>query len=1176
MTRAMTLHHSAFATACALLALLFLPTTSAAQNAALAGPICAPLECASQGPTASVAFAGEPSAAGRKSRRSRRGSLRVVITAGPGQRPKILVRGPHGQRRVLRKTTTIRNARPGRWRIIADPIRDLDTVTFATKRVTKVRLGRGARGRVAVAYKQRVASNSRVADPSAVRAVGVLPDGRKQIAIADPDGKLQEGAVLSTGVGPNTPRGMLVKVDDVTRNGAIATVTASDAPLTAIGPQAAIAVSPKLSLDGVELRRALGSHAKKGGKGFSKPYSCKGGVSATVDGSVDFDAGTQLKVEWGGWGDPFSLKALAKATFDQSAKLTVTVGARASCELDLELLPKDIEFTPIEFTVGPVPVVIVPKLNFILHGKAEVGGEIKTTITESLHMGIGVEWDDGLRPIKEFDKKFDYTPLEPNWDAHAKIAVGPKLIFDIYDVAGPYITADVFAQLDVDSKKDPWWTLKAGIEAGVGIRLKVWKIRFDEGIPDLLSKSWTIAEAKDPIPPRIRTEKLDDARAGDSYRKQVTAERGKTPYTWSLKSGELPDGLSFDPGSGVISGTPTGKRRPGFSVSERKENVSSLTIGVKDKKGKTDERKFDLEVKAPLLVFPDQKLPRAFERDQYRGELSASGSAEPYEWSISKGELPEGLRINSGTGTISGSPKVQGDYRFTVTVRGDDGQSKSREFEMNVGAAPLTLDPSALADATVGSAYSKRVVADGGTYPHTYAIASGSLPAGLSFDATNGKITGTPTTHGSSPFTVKVTDAAGRTTSQGYTITVQPAPIEVLDDRFANGTTGQAYSDTLSAQGGVPPYTWQIASGTPPAGLTFDGGTATLSGTPTVAADTTLDVKVTDSLGASKTVTLPLLVTASPHSEEPLGAVSCPTTTWCMATDIDGKSIQWNGTTWGNEVDMDGYGAEFLDCLSPTFCMSARNDSHVQLWNGTAWDALTGGGVANYVRSLSCVSTTLCFYGTSAAGTPRMNRLEWNGTIWSGPSSNLGGDSTVGWTSVSCPTADECWALTAAGAETRWTSAAGGSWTTPEYAGDIPVAQYSPWVSACSEQHEVCVWGGKDGRTYRSRNFDRGSSQNFASDPKPTWDTATCVRAVAFCALVGNSDGVTTNDRVLLWDSRSGSNGQVASEWSPDPTAGLNDIACASEAMCIAVDDRGRFTRWDGTAWTAPAWVFGS
>ena len=93
------------------------------------------------------------------------------------------------------------------------------------------------------------------------------------------------------------------------------------------------------------------------------------------------------------------------------------------------------------------------------------------------------------------------------------------------------------------------------------------------------------------------------------------------------------------------------------------------------------------------------------------------------------------------------------------------------------GACPaITLVPPPPATGVVGTPYSQSFAAGGGTPPYCYAIAAGSLPAGLALSAATGGVSGTPGAAGTGVFTIAATDARGCTGTQSYTLTVFPAP----------------------------------------------------------------------------------------------------------------------------------------------------------------------------------------------------------------------------------------------------------------------------------------------------------------------------------------------------------------------------------------------------------------
>jgi hypothetical protein len=114
-------------------------------------------------------------------------------------------------------------------------------------------------------------------------------------------------------------------------------------------------------------------------------------------------------------------------------------------------------------------------------------------------------------------------------------------------------------------------------------------------------------------------------------------------------------------------------------------------------------------------------------------------------------------------------------------------------------------------------------------------------------------VSGTPTQAGTFTFSVFATDAVSNKGSQSYTVTITGAgstPIVISPTTLPNGTVGVAYSQTVTAAGGVPPYKGST-TGTLPPGLTvaalMSGVSASVAGTPTQAGTFTFSVIATDS-----------------------------------------------------------------------------------------------------------------------------------------------------------------------------------------------------------------------------------------------------------------------------------------------------------------------------------------
>ena len=117
-------------------------------------------------------------------------------------------------------------------------------------------------------------------------------------------------------------------------------------------------------------------------------------------------------------------------------------------------------------------------------------------------------------------------------------------------------------------------------------------------------------------------------------------------------------------------------------------------------------------------------------------------------------------------------------YYMRVTATNANGTTTSTIGSFTTAPAPLTLTTTtgALPGATVGSAYAKTLTAGGGQAPYTWAIASGTLPPGLTLNPTTGEISGTPTVDGSTSFVVRVTDATNASATRTFSIITGAPP----------------------------------------------------------------------------------------------------------------------------------------------------------------------------------------------------------------------------------------------------------------------------------------------------------------------------------------------------------------------------------------------------------------
>jgi Putative Ig domain len=158
---------------------------------------------------------------------------------------------------------------------------------------------------------------------------------------------------------------------------------------------------------------------------------------------------------------------------------------------------------------------------------------------------------------------------------------------------------------------------------------------------------------------------LPAAAAGAPVRQRITATGGAAPYRFSVTSGNLPPGLSLNPRTGVISGTPTTAGSYPFTITA---TDSSPVRG-------SGSRAYTLQIAPPAvtLTLAPTSLPDATadsvecDGDPYAQTLTATGGKAPYGFAVSSGSLPPGLALSTD-GVINGTVATSGSYQFTVTA----------------------------------------------------------------------------------------------------------------------------------------------------------------------------------------------------------------------------------------------------------------------------------------------------------------------------------------------------------------------------------------------------------------------------------------------------------------------------------------------------------------------------
>jgi hypothetical protein len=452
--------------------------------------------------------------------------------------------------------------------------------------------------------------------------------------------------------------------------------------------------------------------------------------------------------------------------------------------------------------------------------------------------------------------------------------------------------AESFAQISNDGRWalfSSYWDGKLGSDTSFGC-----STRIDTFIVDLFSAGDPPPTGNGgggpPVTPlAITTTTLPDTTQGVAYSATLTATGGLSPYTWSVTSGSLPAGLSLS-SSGTISGTAS------------TYGTSTFTVQALSSDSQTASVTLSLTVNPPPITLVQSQMIEGsglssislgFSSSNQAGNLIIAfvrmstnwetvtvtdSAGNVYADAVSQGQTVEGHQVhlfyakniagaaaNTVTALFSGTNNhpFLAIYEYsglnTTNPLDKTAQAEGSSSVANSGMTAVTSSANELVFAAAGLPASYTGTATAGT---GYAMLQQDTGTSR---AANEVATASSTASFAAIFGLNPSTDWTAILATFYSVGSGPAvpPLAITTTTLPDTTQGVAYSATLTATGGLSPYTWSVTSGSLQAGLSLSSS-GTISGTASTYGTSTFTVQALSSDSQTASVTLSMTVNPPP------------------------------------------------------------------------------------------------------------------------------------------------------------------------------------------------------------------------------------------------------------------------------------------------------------------------
>lgn len=384
--------------------------------------------------------------------------------------------------------------------------------------------------------------------------------------------------------------------------------------------------------------------------------------------------------------------------------LTATIDADmdVSAAVDLPLLDQKLRLivwglVPFDINLGFIRLSLGPELSLNVGLTAGASFHYGAGIDASVTTSVGVNYYNGWTTVQSFEKSFSCSEPQFYGQAEVKAYFGPEFNINILGARLAYIEAYPYAKMEVDTHASPWWEIKGGIEANLGVDVNILSKALLQVKYVIPIWEGTIAEAYPPTPqPVVNLVEPTSGKIGESVTFVATVS-GPPPYTshiWDFGGGATPNTSS------EVLPTVTLTSTPGQYIG---------TVTVSNVFGTSQPYQFVLTVSATantppaagLTANPPSGSAPLLVNFNASSSVDPDGSITKYEWDWNGDGTYD---LNSGTNpTVQHTYGSSGIYSATVRVtdNGVPGLTDTESVTITVGAPPtpeISVSPLSLSE----------------------------------------------------------------------------------------------------------------------------------------------------------------------------------------------------------------------------------------------------------------------------------------------------------------------------------------------------------------------------------------------------------------------------------------------------------------------------------------------